>query len=149
MGLRPHTPVIAVRTALITLLGVGAAYRLLLRNPILTWGATQEEATATLPGDELLEAADGVATRAIHSKPRSTGGVHADNPQILPAALRELLHRSLKIREVVVPVRLLGRADVGVAEHVLDDPNVACVSTQLGGERTFATSRKLGVPSLR
>jgi hypothetical protein len=43
----------------------GAAYRKLLRRPILTWGATSEEAAARLPGDELLEAADGVATRAI------------------------------------------------------------------------------------
>ena len=36
-----------------------------LRQPILTWGATAEEAEARLPGDELLEDADGVATRAI------------------------------------------------------------------------------------
>ena len=36
-----------------------------LRQPILTWGATDEEAAARLPGDELLEDADGVATRAI------------------------------------------------------------------------------------
>ena len=36
-----------------------------LRGPILTWGATEAEANARLPGDELLEAADGVATRAI------------------------------------------------------------------------------------
>ena len=40
-------------------------YRLLLRRPILNWGATDAEATARLPGDELLEEADGVATRAI------------------------------------------------------------------------------------
>ncbi len=40
-------------------------YRLLLRRPILTWGATGAEATARLPGDELLERADGVATRAV------------------------------------------------------------------------------------
>jgi hypothetical protein len=40
-------------------------YRRFLRVPILTWGATDEEATARLPGDELLEDADGVATRAI------------------------------------------------------------------------------------
>jgi hypothetical protein len=47
---------------------IGAAtllYRLLLRRPILNWGATDAEATARLPGDELLEEADGVATRAI------------------------------------------------------------------------------------
>jgi hypothetical protein len=36
-----------------------------LRERILTWGATPEEAAARLPGDELLEDADGVATRAI------------------------------------------------------------------------------------
>jgi hypothetical protein len=40
-------------------------YRLLLRRPILNWGATDAEAHARLPGDELLEEADGVATRAI------------------------------------------------------------------------------------
>ncbi len=36
-----------------------------LRRPILTWGATGEEAASRLPGDELLENADGVSTRAI------------------------------------------------------------------------------------
>jgi hypothetical protein len=40
-------------------------YRKFLRQPVLTWGATVEEAAARLPGDELLEDADGVATRAI------------------------------------------------------------------------------------
>ncbi len=40
-------------------------YRLLLRRPILNWGATDAEAHARLPGDELLGKADGVATRAI------------------------------------------------------------------------------------
>jgi hypothetical protein len=55
-----------------TLSGAAAAaaggaflYSKLLRQPILTWGATAEEAAARLPGDELLEEADGVATRAI------------------------------------------------------------------------------------
>ncbi|HZR94059.1 MAG TPA: SRPBCC family protein [Gaiellaceae bacterium] len=40
-------------------------YRTFLREPILTWGATRDEAAARLPGDDLLEDADGVATRAI------------------------------------------------------------------------------------
>ena len=40
-------------------------YRRFLRPRILSWGATPEEAAASLPGDELLEDADGVATRAI------------------------------------------------------------------------------------
>jgi hypothetical protein len=47
-------------------LGLGAlAYRLLLRRRVLTWGSTEAEAAARLPGDELLEDAAGVATRAI------------------------------------------------------------------------------------
>jgi hypothetical protein len=37
----------------------------LMRRPILTWGATTEEAESRLPGDDLLEDADGVSTRAI------------------------------------------------------------------------------------
>lgn len=40
-------------------------YRRFLRGPILTWGATADEAGRRLPGDELLEDADLVATRAI------------------------------------------------------------------------------------
>jgi hypothetical protein len=47
------------------LVALTVAYRKLLRRPVLTWGATPEEAAARLPGDELLEEADGVATRAI------------------------------------------------------------------------------------
>ena len=53
------------RTAALALLAaVGMLYPL-LRRPILTWGATSEEAASRLPGDELLEDADGVSTRAI------------------------------------------------------------------------------------
>jgi hypothetical protein len=54
-----------LRTAALALTGLGVLYRLLLREPILTWGATKTEAAAVLPGDELLEEADGIATRAI------------------------------------------------------------------------------------
>jgi hypothetical protein len=50
------------RAAALALLAV--LYRL-LRRPILTWGATSEEADSRLAGDELLEQADGVSTRAI------------------------------------------------------------------------------------
>ena len=49
----------------IALAGVAIAYEKLLRERVLTWGATAEEVAARLPGDELLEDADGVATRAI------------------------------------------------------------------------------------
>ena len=44
---------------------VGLLYLRVLRRPILTWGATAAEADARLPGDELLEDADGASTRAI------------------------------------------------------------------------------------
>ena len=40
-------------------------YGALLRRRIMSWGATAAEAAARLPGDELLEDADGVSTRAI------------------------------------------------------------------------------------
>jgi hypothetical protein len=47
-------------------IGVAAIlYQLLLRRPIMNWGATDADVNGRLPGDELLEDADGVATRAI------------------------------------------------------------------------------------
>ena len=46
-------------------IAVAVVYWRLLRQPVLRWGATQSEASGRLPGDELLEEADGVATRAI------------------------------------------------------------------------------------
>jgi len=42
-----------------------AVYPIALRRRILTWGATPGEADGRLPGDELLEAADGISTRAM------------------------------------------------------------------------------------
>jgi hypothetical protein len=59
---------IPTRRTLLSLWAVAGAalvYRRRLRPWILTWGATPEEAAEHLPGDELLEDADGVATRAI------------------------------------------------------------------------------------
>jgi hypothetical protein len=44
---------------------VEALYRRFLRRWVLTWGATDDEAARRLPGDELLESPDIVATRAI------------------------------------------------------------------------------------
>ena len=52
------------RTAAVALVTMAALYPL-ARRPILTWGATAEEACSALPGDELLDDADGVSTRAI------------------------------------------------------------------------------------
>ena len=46
-------------------IAAGAAYWCGFRGSVLTWGATEEETRSPLPGDELLEDADGVATRAI------------------------------------------------------------------------------------
>jgi hypothetical protein len=57
---RPNLP----RTVL-GIVVIGVLYARFLRRHILTWGATDAEAAARLPGDELLEEADGVATRAI------------------------------------------------------------------------------------
>ena len=56
------TRTVAIAAALVA---GGAAYARFLRRPILSWGATAEEAAARLPGDELLEDVDGCATRAI------------------------------------------------------------------------------------
>ena len=53
-----------LRRALLAALA-GAVYFRFLRRGVLTWRATSAEADARLPGDELLEAADGVATQAI------------------------------------------------------------------------------------
>jgi hypothetical protein len=55
----------ATRSALCLAAGVGVVYCGRLRGPVLTWGATEAEAASRLPGDELLEDADGVSTRAI------------------------------------------------------------------------------------
>lgn len=50
----------------------GVLYVAVVRRWVLTWGASEAEAGARLPGDELLEDADGVATRAIDIRaPRS------------------------------------------------------------------------------
>jgi hypothetical protein len=52
---------------------LGLAYWHRERHAILTWGATKEEACARLPGDDLLEAADRVSTRAVEiDAPAST-----------------------------------------------------------------------------
>jgi hypothetical protein len=57
---RPNLP----RTVL-GIVVIGVLYARFLRRHILTWGATDAEAAARLPGDELLEEAERVATRAI------------------------------------------------------------------------------------
>ncbi len=49
----------------LTAFGVGVFYFVWLREPLLTWGATDAEAASTLPGDELLSDSDGSSTRAI------------------------------------------------------------------------------------
>jgi hypothetical protein len=63
--LRRRTAVSKLRNRTFRALAFLAALHPLVRRPILTWGATSEEATSPLPGDELLERADGVSTRAI------------------------------------------------------------------------------------
>lgn len=53
------------RAGLGVTVGLGVLYCAFLRRPVLTWGATKPEAASRLPGDELLEDADGLSTRAI------------------------------------------------------------------------------------
>lgn len=50
--------------SLIVAIASAALYFKTLRQLILEWGATAEEAASRLPGDELLEDADGISTRA-------------------------------------------------------------------------------------
>jgi hypothetical protein len=52
------------RTTAALLAALAALYPL-MRRPIITWGATSEEAESRMPGDELLKEANGVSTRAI------------------------------------------------------------------------------------
>jgi hypothetical protein len=54
----------AARAAAAVALGT-VLYRWLVRERLLNWGADEAEVHARLPGDELLEDADAVATRAI------------------------------------------------------------------------------------
>ncbi|HEY0632206.1 MAG TPA: SRPBCC family protein [Thermoleophilaceae bacterium] len=58
-SVRPRLAAFAIAGAL------AALYNRLLRHTILNWGATDAEAAARLPGDELLEHAESVSTRAI------------------------------------------------------------------------------------
>lgn len=50
---------------MLALVALVALYFRALRASVMRWGATEGEAAARLPGDELLEDADGVSTRAI------------------------------------------------------------------------------------
>jgi hypothetical protein len=66
MSFKPPTR--AIGRALIAAGGLtllAAAYQRLLRARILNWGATPDEVAGRVPGDELLEDAEMVATRAI------------------------------------------------------------------------------------
>jgi hypothetical protein len=57
-----------MRRILLALAALAASswlYRSLLRERVLNWGATADEASRRLPGDDLLPDADIVATRAI------------------------------------------------------------------------------------
>jgi hypothetical protein len=56
---------VALSGAAASAVAIDRLYRSYLREWILTWGATADEAARTLPGDDLLDPADIVATRAI------------------------------------------------------------------------------------
>ena len=54
-----------VALALLVIVAGARAYQIFWRRPVLDWGARRDEAVNRLPGDDLLPAADVVATRAI------------------------------------------------------------------------------------
>jgi hypothetical protein len=56
---------LAVAAAAATAVAIDRLYRRYARDRVLSWGATAEEATRRMPGDDLLDPADIVATRAI------------------------------------------------------------------------------------
>ena len=63
---RERFDVMNVRRCVFSTVAAGlVTYFAVLRRPVLTWGTTEAEADSRLPGDELLDDADGVATRAI------------------------------------------------------------------------------------
>ncbi|WP_299450130.1 hypothetical protein [uncultured Serinicoccus sp.] len=51
--------------AALTVLGATGLHLVVLRPRVLTWGATADEVSRALPGDDLLPRPDLVATRAI------------------------------------------------------------------------------------
>jgi hypothetical protein len=62
---RPARTLIAIAGIAASAAAARRLYRSHVRGWVLTWGATPAEAARALPGDELLESADIVATRAI------------------------------------------------------------------------------------
>lgn len=62
---RPVQILVAVAGGAAATAAIDRLYRRYLRARVLSWGATAEEAAGPLPGDDLLESADIVATRAI------------------------------------------------------------------------------------
>ena len=69
---------------------LGETYRRFLREPILTWGATADEAARRLPGDELLEDADGRRNTRDHDRRAAVGGLAVARPDGTAAARRRL-----------------------------------------------------------
>src|SRR6476469_5503445 len=57
-------PVLGLGAVALLVVVLGSLYRRFVRGLMLSWGATDDEAERRLPGDELLEDADIVATRA-------------------------------------------------------------------------------------
>jgi hypothetical protein len=61
----PMRFLMAVAGVIVSAVAIERLYSRFLRAWVLTWGATAEEAARPLPGDDLLDGADIVATRAI------------------------------------------------------------------------------------
>jgi hypothetical protein len=61
----PVRILMAVAGVTVSAVAIERLYSRFLRDWVLTWGATAEDAARPLPGDDLLDGADIVATRAI------------------------------------------------------------------------------------
>lgn len=61
----PVRILVAVAGVTVSAVAIERLYSRFLRDWVLTWGATAEDAARPLPGDDLLDGADIVATRAI------------------------------------------------------------------------------------
>ena len=68
----------ALGAALLTAGAVSAAYPLLLRKRCLTWGATPDEITADIPGDDLMPQLQPVALRERRLAQRLGGAGQQD-----------------------------------------------------------------------
>ena len=96
------------KAGLLALAAVAVCYRWVIRGWQLGWGSTSAEAQGPLPGDELLGAADLVATRVIAiDAPAGPAATCVDQSRHPAGEAAELLHH------FGMGERLLGTGEAG------------------------------------